>query len=362
MLVTIGAIAGTLPLLAWHFGQISLVALPANLLVTPLFPLIFAGSFLTAAAGIVDAGLGDVAGGLAWLPLAWFVEVGQQAAGVPAASVRVDGFGALHPALLFAALIGVAARLGGPRREPHPRPRDGQRLRWRELEAPTAAAALGIGVALCVVVWSAVLEPDQSTLDLYILDVGQGDSLLAVTPSGATLLVAGGPEGRRVLAELGEVLPRQRRIDVIVATHPQADHVAGLFAVLEQYRVGMLLISPVQTSRALGQRLLDLAEASGTRVVVAEPGMLIDLGAGVLVDVLGPSIIHPDALNNSGVVLRLRHGAVSMLLTADIEAEAELTLARRTWSLQSNVLKVTHHGSASSTTDLLLRRCVRRSR
>lgn len=355
-LVTVAAIAGTLPLLAWHFGQISLVALPANLLVTPLFPLIFAGSGMTAIAGSIDAGFGEVAGWLAWLPLAWSVEVGRQAAAVPAASVRIDGFGALHAALLFAALLGVAARLGGPRSRKQREARGRRSLRWRLLEAPTAAAALGIGTALSIVVWPAVLEPDQATLDLHVLDVGQGDSLLAVSPSGATLLVDGGPDGRRVLRELGEVLPRQRRIDVMVATHPQADHVTGLFSVLERYEVGTLLVSPVHASRAVGQRLLDLAEASGTRVVVAEPGMLIEFGADVALDVLGPSIVDPDALNDSGVVLRLRHGEISMLLTADIEAEAELRLAREPWTLQSNVLKVGHHGSATSTTDLLLRR------
>jgi competence protein ComEC len=201
-----------------------------------------------------------------------------------------------------------------------------------------------------------VLQPDGTTLDVYVLDVGQGDSLLAVSPSGATLMVDGGPDGRRVLRELGEVLPRQRRIDVMVATHPQADHVTGLFSVLERYDVGTLLISPVHASRALGQRLIDLAEASGTRIVVAEPGMLIDLGAGVALDVLGPSIVDVDALNDSGVVLRLRHGDISILLTGDIEAGAELRLAREPWALQSDVLKVGHHGSATSTTDLLLRR------
>ena len=84
--------------------------------------------------------------------------------------------------------------------------------------------------------------------------------------------------------------------------------------------------------------------------------MLISLGAGVELDVLGPTTVDADALNDSSVVLRLRHGDVSLLLTADIEAAAELALSRGSWELQSTALKVGHHGSATSTTDLLLRR------
>jgi competence protein ComEC len=358
-LVTSAAIAATLPLLALHFGSISIVALPVNLLVTPVFPLIFLGSFLTGVIGALDAGAGEaVAFLLAWLPLSWFIEVAKQAATLPFASARIDGFGLIHAAILFAPLVGLALWLQGPRRRGEA---SASSPRWESLEFPAAFSALGVFVALSVVVWTAVSSGGSETFDVHMLDVGQGDSLLAQTPAGETLLVDGGPDGRVLLRELAAVLPTgNRRIDLVVATHPQLDHIGGLFALFDRYEVGILFVPPTNDETELGGRLRALAENSGTRVVVGEAGMLIQLGEEVLIDVLSPLDGLSDSAsgnpNNTSVVLRIRHDAVSFLLTADLEAEAELLLARQPWELHSTVLKVGHHGSATSTTDLLLRR------
>ncbi len=358
-LVTSVAIAATLPLLALHFGSISIVALPVNLLVTPVFPLIFVGSFLTGVVGAIDAGAGDAAAFLlAWLPLSWFIEVAEQAARLPFASARIDGFGLTHAAILFAPLLGLALWLQGPRR------REEATLsspRWESLEFPAAFSALGVFVALSIVVWTAVGSSESETFDVHMLDVRQGDSLLARSAAGETLLVDGGPDGRALLRELAAVLPRgSRHIDLVVATHPQLDHVGGLFALFDRYQVETLIVPATNADAELGVRLRALAEGRGTRVVVGEAGTLIRLGEDVSIDVLGPIPGLSDSalanLNNTGVVLRIRHGAVSLLLTGDLEAEAEVLLARQTWELRSTVLKVGHHGSATSTTDLLLRR------
>ena len=372
--VTAAAVAATLPLIALHFGRISLVALPANLLVVPLFPLIFLGSLATAIAGSIDPAAGEWLGWLlAWLPLSWFVAVAQAAAALPLASASIDGFGLTHAIVLYGALIGVAiwlrrGRSAGAGREAE---REAEREalrearesvfaeRLRQLEFPTAMTALGGLLAVNVVVWGALAADDRDTLDAYVLDVGQGDAILAVTPSRGTLLVDGGADGQRLLAELAEALPAgQRRLDVVVATHPQADHVAGLFAVLDRYRVGTLLVSPLNDVTDLGRRLRAAAESRGIPVREASAGMLLDLGGGVLADVLAPAAGFREAsdVNAGGVVLRLRHGAVALLLTADIGAAEELALAGTDWDLRAQALKVGHHGSGTSATDLLLRR------
>ena len=227
------------------------------------------------------------------------------------------------------------------------------------LEFPTAMTALGVLLAVNVVVWTALAAGEGETLDTHVLDVGQGDAILAVTPSQGTLLVDGGPDGQRLLAELSRALPAgHRRLDIVVATHPQADHVSGLFAALDRYRVGTLLVSPLNESTDLGRQLRAAAEARGVPVRTASSGMLLDLGGGVLVDVLAPEADLRDAadVNAGGVVLRLRHGDVALLLTADIGAAEELELSRAPWDLRAAALKLGHHGSATSTTDLLLRR------
>ena len=144
----------------------------------------------------------------------------------------------------------------------------------------------------------------------------------------------------------------------MVATHPQADHVSGLFAVLERYRVGTLLVSPLHDTTELGRQLRAAAAAQGIPVRTVTAGMLLSLGDEVEADVLAPAAGEDfgDDLNAAGVVLRLRHGSVALLLTADIGVEEELRLARGPWDLRSQGLKVGHHGSKTSTSDLLLRR------
>ncbi|MCY3920723.1 MAG: ComEC/Rec2 family competence protein, partial [Chloroflexi bacterium] len=338
--------------------------LPANLLVAPLFPLIFLGSLATSLAGAVGAGLGTVVGWLlAWLPLSWFVAVGEGAASLPFASAQIDGFGLGHAVVLYAAIFGVAAWLRRGRAE---RRREDKRSdetppaarALRALEFPTAAAALLALLAANAVVWGAVVSDDADTLDTHVLDIGQGDAILAVAPGGTTMLVDGGADGQRLLGELAEALPPgHRRLDVVVVTHPDGDHVAGLFAALERYRVGMLLVSPLHDTRELGRQLREEAEAQGIPVRVASAGMHLALGEDVQADVLAPAGEEfGGGVNEASVVMRLRHGSVALLLTGDIDAAGELRLARGPWDLRSQALKVAHHGSKTSTTDLLLRR------
>ena len=358
-LVTGAAVAATLPLIALHFGRISLLALPANLFVAPTFPFIFLGSLGTAVVGAIDAGVGEAAAWLlAWLPLSWFVEVAERLSDLGVASAQVDGFGLGHALVLYAGLLALALWLRRSRRSGGA-PGAG-RARLPAFDFPLAMTALGAVVAMNLVVWWAVASDHEAVLEAHVLDVGQGDAIVAVSPSGGTLLVDGGPDGQRLMRELSRALPAgQRRLDVVVATHPQADHLSGLFAVLDRYRVGRLVVSPLNDASALGRQLRTAAAAQGIAVKTASAGMLLELGGGVEVDVLAPVAGAPlpaGDLNAAGVVLRLRHGAVALLLAADVGAAQELALARGPWELASAGLKVAHHGSATSTTDLLLRR------
>ena len=355
--LTLVAIAATLPLIALHFGRISLVALPANLLVVPAFPSIFLGSLATGIGGTISETLGVTLGWLmAWLPLSWFVAVTEALASLPLAAAQVDGFGLEYAILLYGALAALALWLY---RTPLPRRRA---ARWGlpALERPLALFAAGVLVATNLVVWPAVAERAPDDLRVDLLNVGQGDAILARAPSGRTLLVDGGPDGATLVRELTAALSGRRTIDVVVATHPDADHVNGLFTLLDRFRVGTLLVSPLNDRAALGRTLVAEAEARGIPVRVATPGTVIDLGAGVLVEVIGPlPPLEPGAemlLNNAAVVLRIAHEDVQFLLAGDIEAAAELALAMSAAPLHATVLKVAHHGSRTSSTDLFLRR------
>jgi competence protein ComEC len=341
-----------LPVIAATFGRISLVSLPANLLAAPVFVLALFASAATALAGVLDPGLGRLAGEVGYLPLNALVRVGRAAADVPGASLEVSGIGAIE---IFVMCVAVAAIILLVQRlpavidaEPEPRGR---------VKPALAAAALVLVAAAFV--WWGDLRPESSRLSFTVLDVGQGDALLIETPAGARILVDGGPSGARLVQALGRRLPpSERRIDLIVLTHAQDDHVTGFVELLQRFQVGGALAGALEGETAAYEAWREELAQQDVPLLVAAAGQSIDLGDGVRLEVLGPP---PDALidteddyNNNSVVLRLVYGSVSFLLTGDLAAEGEDALLASGADLHSTVLKVGHHGSDGSTTPAFL--------
>jgi competence protein ComEC len=195
-------------------------------------------------------------------------------------------------------------------------------------------------------------------LSVTFLDVGQGEATLIEGPGGQRILIDGGPGGEVISAALDRTLPfYDRRIDLVIATHPQADHVGGLPVVLGTYDVGAVLDSEVSLDTPPADAWADAIDAAGVPRHLAERGQAIDLGAGARLEVVGPlSLTSWSDPNDGSTVVRLVMGYVSFLLTADIEAEAEAALVRSGSELRATVLKVPHHGSNTSTTPAFLSR------
>lgn len=200
--------------------------------------------------------------------------------------------------------------------------------------------------------WSISL-PQGLTVTFF--NIGQGDSILIQGPTGADVLVDGGPDVS-VLRELGTALPFwDRHLDAIVATHPDADHVTGLASVLSRYEVGTIIEngSEVATTKAWSN-LVDASNqeiAHGAQHVVAQKGQRIVLGGGAYADVLYPDTdVRQLAETNAGsIVLHVVYGKASFLLTGDLPAKQELHLvADNAVDLPSTVLKAGHHGSKNS--------------
>jgi competence protein ComEC len=349
--VTFAASMAVVPIIASAFGRLSLVALPANLLAAPAFAFALLGSFLTAVAGVLDPALGRAIGELAYLPLHYLVVLAEQASSVPLASVAVAGFGWLEAALLYVALLALAAALAQSARDimaPGSLPRVG------------TAPVLGIAAVLVAgYVWWGTLQPPGDHLRVSVLDVGQGESILVESPSGTRVLVDGGPDGSSVMRALGDVLPPgERRIDLMVLTHAQDDHVTGLVEVLERYEVRAVLWNgwPSTTGAFAAWQAEVVRQA--LPVHVAHAGQMIELGDGAYIEVLHP---QPERLegteddqNNNAAVLRLVYGGVTFLLTGDIEADAEEVLLHAGHDVSATVLKVAHHGSDGATTPAFL--------
>lgn len=213
---------------------------------------------------------------------------------------------------------------------------------------------LCIGFLLLVntVVWVAFFHRPVPALTVSFLDVGQGDAILIQGPTGIQMLVDGGRD-RAVLREL----PKQmevfdRTIDVVVETHPDADHIGGLPAVFERYAVAMFLEPGIPNDTNATLALTDAVQNEpGIETALARSGQRIVLGGGAYADILFPDRdVSTYETNTGSIVMRVVYGDTSFMLTGDAPSEIEDYLVGRDGAkLKANVLKAGHHGSRNST-------------
>ena len=214
---------------------------------------------------------------------------------------------------------------------------------------------VAIAVLLCVagIVWGALLRNSSHFLTVSFLNVGQGDAIFIETPHGRQVLIDGGPNSG-VLRQLSSVMPwYDRSIDVVIPTHPDADHIGGLIDVLERYTVGMIVQSSVQGTTPLSdalERIIVDKKKQGTQRIEAQRGQIIDLGDGAYIEVFFPDRSVPNIETNTGcVVTKLIYGDTSFMLPCDAPAAIEKYLVSLDGkSLQADVLKAGHHGSKTS--------------
>ena len=362
---SLAAILAVAPLIAYNFGIVSLVGLPATFFSLPALPFIIVTSALVAFVGLLASLAAQVLGWLAWLFLSYLVLLVQGFDALPHASLGVATVSTWHVLGYYAILAGVIAFLSrrkqladlssrltsGIKRavQDIPKPRLGFSPKWLVLPL----------LIVAILVWSAALTMPDDRLHVSFLDVGQGDAILIQTPNGQDILIDGGPDPQEINLELSEQLPFwDRTIDLVVCTQPHADHVTGLIDVLQRYRVKRVLDPGVPYDSAIYQEWLRLIEDREIEYSIARSGQEIDLGNGIKIEVLNPpeSLWEGtgDDVDNNGVVLRLSWGQVSFLFTADIREEAEFELIGQRANLRSTVLKVAHHGSDTSTSQQFL--------
>ncbi len=221
-------------------------------------------------------------------------------------------------------------------------------------------------------VWYAVLREDRrGLLTVSFLDIGQGDAIFIDAPSGRQVLIDGGP-GTAVLRQLATVMPwYDHSIDVVIPTHPDADHITGLIDVLARYRIGTVIQSSVLGSTATWNMLEKSIGAEGAQVLTAARGQIVELGstgspqaAHAYLEILYPDRPLPHVETNDGsVVARLVYGDTSFMLTGDasqgienylVRLDGSTTLATGGSNLKSDVLKAGHHGSKTSSSPLFL--------
>jgi competence protein ComEC len=329
--LTGAATLGTAPLIAAHFGQASLVSLPANVLAAPAVAPAMWLAMLAVAVGQLGSALAAPFVALAGFPVAYVMWVAHVASGLPGAQATVSAW--LVGGACLAAALAVTVRSARP------------------------AVVLGAVVALAL---GAVLSRTQAAglaapagLRITFLDVGQGDATL-IQWRGSAILVDTGPPDGPVLTRLRHA--GVRRLDLLVVTHAQADHDGGAAAVLHALPVGLVLDGRDGVREANGARMAAEAARRGVRLIGARAGEVLRVG-GMALRVLWPTPAPAGTSagadpNQRAIVAEADAGGVRTLLTADAESDvlAALDLG------PVDVLKVSHHGSADPGLPTLLQR------
>ncbi len=349
--VSLGSIIAVWPLIAHYFDIISLVAPLATFFALPALPGIIITGVLAGGLGLIALPAAQVIAWVAWLFLSYMLLVVKVFAAIP--SIEGAQVGTTLIWVYYSALATAIWLINNRKKMVKLVP-----------EAVDFVSSLPkkwvipplLVVAILVSVTAATLPDDN--LHVSFLDVGEGDAIL-IQRGSQQILIDGGPSPQSIALALGKEMPYwDRTIDLIILTHPHADHVTGLVEVLNRYRVKQVLYPDLDFKSDIYDEWFSLIKGKDIKYTLAQAGQQINFYPEVIIEVLNPQTPlltgTESDIDNNGVVLHLEMAEVSFLLTADIMWETEFELIARRTSLTSTVLKVAHHGSSTSTSKELL--------
>lgn len=208
-----------------------------------------------------------------------------------------------------------------------------------------------------ILVWSAVFSFEKP-LEVFFFAIGQGDATLIQYKTNQ-ILIDGGPNNL-LLEKLGKAMPFwDKKIELVILTHPDSDHLTGLLEVLKRYQVERVLETGVKHNSLYYARWQKLVKEKQLRVTLAQAGEVIKISRAGFLNILWPwqklageTISN---LNNTSIVSRLRYGKTSFLLMADAESPTEKELISKGFMLAADVLKIGHHGSRTSSSEEFLK-------
>lgn len=337
MVASLAATIGTAPLIGRHFFRISLVGVLANVPAAPLSSLVLVPlSLLGSLLAFVSETLARPVLGFAGLAARALVEIAHVAAGLPFAEVFIPRPSMLECVLFYGASIGLAAR-------------------------STVVRRFGVGFFAAFVLsvaGSQLSRRFSSDVEIAFLPVGQGDSAVLELPGGHVAVIDAGPGNEAFDAGELVIAPwlHHRRIgtiDLLVLTHPHADHVGGAPSLARRFRVREIWWNGDRRERT--PELEALLASTPSKVV--RPGESRAFGDARL-EVLGPvaTATAYEDVNDASVVVRLSIGEKDVLFTGDAEALSEHELVANGANVEAEILKVGHHGSRSSSSEELLER------
>lgn len=346
-LVTFAAQLGTSPLIAFHFYR----AYPLGIVVGP-----FAVGLVSLIVGI---GMASVCVGFIWLPIAKLLALVNHAlffVFLKLISIFGQTWGIMKvaPPTLGLIVLYITIGLGI--------------AHWRFVHKQWRMASLITLSVVAVWVWDSAFQQKGRLLEVVTLDVGQGDSAFIRFPDGKTMLVDGGIQRsyydeksqRQIEYDVGERIIEPyldahgiRKLDLVVLTHPDVDHGGGLAYILQNFSVKRIIgIPDMPLDSQTHQRLRSVAQVKDIAYAFPYKGE-IELTPTATLNLLHPfdpasTSLLDDDKNDDSLVIKLSYGEVDFLFTGDIESEAEKRLIESQQDLRSEVIKVPHHGSRTS--------------
>ena len=337
--VSLAAQLATLPLTIYYFGRIPILSLLANVVVVPFVGIIVGLGFIAILSGLLWFPMGIGFATTNGVLLKVLITIVQAGSSSPFSHVEVSRPSAIFMLVYFSALLLF--------------------IFWQHIKSRKALIMVIIFL-LNTAVYTNLQA--KSNLKLLFFDVGQGDSALVTFPNGKNMLIDAGDQTEHI--DYGErvILPFLKRngidrIDNILITHNHSDHVGGVAVLLEKLNVGRVLKSTFQDTSYFETLVDSVAKMNDIPVKRLMQGDTLLIDKNVLILVLHPSRRFLKAfngtinLNNTSVVIKMHYGTTSFLFTGDAEVEAEEAMSHFGPLLQSDVLKVGHHGSATSSSE-----------
>jgi competence protein ComEC len=352
---TLAPILATSPIIAFNFSQVSWGGIISNLLILPWVEFMVILGFSAVLLGFVFLPLAQIFGNTIGLMLQLMDRIAETIASLPGVCFYIQAPSFFYIAGYYFILIVLIELFKREKKIVF------TRKRW----------AFALLLIFSLFVWErsfSAASPGGKEMTVTFLDVGQADCSLVELPDGKTVLIDGGgverdaniriSENQRGRDRIGEkvVVPFLQRkginkLDLVILTHPHADHLGGLISVLEKIKVDRVLDNGEIYASWAYHRFRDLVDANRIKYGKAAAGQIIDFGGKIKGDIFNPVFPPLGETNSDSVVMRLIYGNISFLFTGDAEMPAEeRMLAACGGRLRSTVLKVGHHGSRTSTT------------
>ncbi len=340
--VTIAATIGTIPFSAYYFGKISVIGIVVNIVAVPLSNAILCLGMLATLAGYCSTWVADIyASATSFLThcLLWSVSFFADA---PYAFLRTR-FDPVQFLVMFGS-ISLSINV----------------LKKEKQKLALMAALFAVNVAVYYVIF---FPPEEKHLRVTFIDVGQGDAALVSLPNGQHVLVDAGPVSASYDTGARILLPLLRwngvdRLDAVIISHPHSDHLGGILSIVRNIPVDVVIDAGSQISSTLYYDYIRLLDSLNIPHLIARAGEALPFSNAIRFYVLYPDsddVLQNRNLNNQSVVLKMQYGEASLLFSGDAESEAEAEMAHKFGGfLRSNMLKVGHHGSKTSSTEEFL--------